>query len=250
MRILIIRHGDPDYEKDSLTQKGWHEAELLADKMEKTDVTAFYVSPLGRAQDTASVTLKRLGRNAKTYHWLREFHAPIYDKKTKKLRGPWDLMPSFFTKEDDLYDVKKWADTEFMKQGRVKQEYRKVSQGLDKVLKAHGYERKDKYYKAVNANKDTIVFFCHFGVECVMLSHLLNISPRMPVAGLLRCSDLGHYTVHRGARKRHSGMALQLIRRYFSSVRRERRARICRAVLRNLRRYVAKTLIKAIKMGL
>lgn len=64
-----------------------------------------------------------------------------------------------------------------MKQGRVKQEYRKVSQGLDKVLKAHGYERKDKYYKAVNANKDTIVFFCHFGVECVMLSHLLNISP-------------------------------------------------------------------------
>ena len=176
MRILIIRHGDPDYEKDSLTQKGWHEAELLADKMEKTDVTAFYVSPLGRAQDTASVTLKRLGRSAKTYHWLREFHAPIYDKKTKKLRGPWDLMPSFFTKEDDLYDVKKWADTEFMKQGRVKQEYRKVSQGLDKVLKAHGYERKDKYYKAVNANKDTIVFFCHFGVECVMLSHLLNIS--------------------------------------------------------------------------
>ena len=177
MRILIIRHGDPDYEKDSLTQKGWHEAELLADKMEKTDVTAFYVSPLGRAQDTASVTLKRLGRSAKTYHWLREFHAPIYDKKTKKPRGPWDLMPSFFTKDDDLYDVKKWADTEFMKQGRVKQEYRKVSQGLDKVLKAHGYERKDKYYKAVNANKDTIVFFCHFGVECVMLSHLLNISP-------------------------------------------------------------------------
>ena len=145
--------------------------------MEKTDVTAFYVSPLGRAQDTASVTLKRLGRSAKTYHWLREFHAPIYDKKTKKLSGPWDLMPSYFTKEDDLYVVKKWADTVFLKQGRVKQEYRKVSQGLDKVLKAHGYERKDKYYKAVNANKDTIVFFCHFGVECVMLSHLLNISP-------------------------------------------------------------------------
>lgn len=44
MRILIIRHGDPDYEKDSLTQKGWHEAELLADKMEKTDVTGFFMS--------------------------------------------------------------------------------------------------------------------------------------------------------------------------------------------------------------
>ena len=232
MRILIIRHGDPDYEKDSLTQKGWHEAELLADKMEKTDVTAFYVSPLGRAQDTASVTLKRLGRSAKTYHWLREFHAPIYDKKTKKLRGPWDLMPSFFTKEDDLYDVKKWADTEFMKQGRVKQEYRKVSQGLDKVLKTHGYERKDKYYKAVNANKDTIVFFCHFGVECVMLSHLLNISPVCLWQGFCAAPT-----------------SVTTLYTDFSSVRRERRARICRAVLRNLRRYVAKALIKAIKWG-
>ena len=37
MRILIIRHGDPDYEHDSLTEKGWREAALLADKLEKAD---------------------------------------------------------------------------------------------------------------------------------------------------------------------------------------------------------------------
>lgn len=30
MRLIIIRHGDPDYERDSLTQKGWREAEPLA----------------------------------------------------------------------------------------------------------------------------------------------------------------------------------------------------------------------------
>jgi probable phosphoglycerate mutase len=29
------------------------------------------------------------------------------------------------------------------------------------------------------ANNDTIVFFCHFGIECVLLSHLLNISPML-----------------------------------------------------------------------
>ena len=28
MRIIFIRHGDPDYEKDSLTEKGWREAAL------------------------------------------------------------------------------------------------------------------------------------------------------------------------------------------------------------------------------
>ncbi|MCI5729625.1 MAG: histidine phosphatase family protein, partial [Clostridia bacterium] len=25
MKLIIIRHGDPDYEKDSLTEKGWRE---------------------------------------------------------------------------------------------------------------------------------------------------------------------------------------------------------------------------------
>ena len=30
MQFLIIRHGDPDYVHDSLTEKGFREAELLA----------------------------------------------------------------------------------------------------------------------------------------------------------------------------------------------------------------------------
>lgn len=175
MRILIIRHGDPDYEKDSLTEKGWREAELLADKMEKLDIKAFYVSPLGRAQDTANVTLKRIGRKAETHKWLREFQAPVFDKG--KLCGPWDLMPSFYTKQDDFYNTEKWYNTDFMKKGRVKAEYDKVNKGFDKILCNHGYERCGKYYKVNAANTDIIVFFCHFGVECVLLSHLLNISP-------------------------------------------------------------------------
>ena len=37
MKLLIVRHGDPDYEKDSLTEKGWREAEYLAEKLEKID---------------------------------------------------------------------------------------------------------------------------------------------------------------------------------------------------------------------
>ena len=33
MRILIIRHGDPDYSIDSLTERGWIEAELLSKRL-------------------------------------------------------------------------------------------------------------------------------------------------------------------------------------------------------------------------
>ncbi len=69
MRLLIVRHGDPDYTIDSLTEKGWREAELLADRMSKEAIDYFYVSPLGRARDTASCTLKKNGRTAEVCPW-------------------------------------------------------------------------------------------------------------------------------------------------------------------------------------
>ena len=59
MRLIIVRHGDPDYSIDSLTEKGWKEVEYLSEKLSKFDVKEFYVSPLGRAKDTASLTLEK-----------------------------------------------------------------------------------------------------------------------------------------------------------------------------------------------
>ena len=70
MNLVIIRHGDPDYEHDTLTEQGWKEAEILSHRMEKMNIRDFYVSPLGRAQDTASRTLKRMNRTATTFDWL------------------------------------------------------------------------------------------------------------------------------------------------------------------------------------
>ena len=67
MKIIFIRHGEPNYEIDSLTEKGWREAELLSKRTAKWNVTDFYCSPLGRAKDTASFTLKNAGREAKFF---------------------------------------------------------------------------------------------------------------------------------------------------------------------------------------
>lgn len=178
MRILIVRHADPDYDIDSLTDTGWKEAELAADYLSKINVKAFYVSPLGRAQDTAGCTLKKMDRQAETYDWLREFDAQINrpdipDGKTIC----WDWLPADMEKDRQNYDSFGWADTDIMRAGNVKEKYEIVCQGLDDVLKKHGYERDGMHYRVVKPNNDTIVFFCHFGVECVLLSHLINVSP-------------------------------------------------------------------------
>ncbi|MFR5295067.1 MAG: hypothetical protein ACLTF6_09940 [Clostridium sp.] len=36
MKLLIVRHADPDYSIDSLTPTGWREAELLSDRLVRT----------------------------------------------------------------------------------------------------------------------------------------------------------------------------------------------------------------------
>ena len=73
MRLLIIRHGDPDYSIDSLTEKGKREVQLLKERLSKLDVKAVYCSPLGRARDTAEPTLKALGKTAEICGWLAAF---------------------------------------------------------------------------------------------------------------------------------------------------------------------------------
>lgn len=181
MRLLIIRHGDPDYAVDSLTEKGWREAELLAERIAGLDVKAFYVSPLGRAKDTASLTLKKMGRTAIECDWLREFPAQIYrpDAEGSKIIA-WDWLPEDWTVDERYFDRKQWCETEVMREGGVKELYRYVTDSFDALLAEHGYVRREGLYLAECPNRDTIVLFCHFGVECVLLSHLMGISP-MPL---------------------------------------------------------------------
>ena len=102
MRLLIARHAEPDYTVDSLTPKGWREAALLADRLEREQIDAFYCSPLGRARDTAKVTLNRTGRQAQTLEWLREFHAPVLHPNAGKVRAPWDFYPAYFAADPDF----------------------------------------------------------------------------------------------------------------------------------------------------
>ncbi len=176
MKLIFIRHGDPNYEKDSLTDKGWREAELLAKRVEEWNVKEFFVSPLGRAQDTARVSLEKIGRKAKTLDWLKEFAVLIDDPMGGKKWIPWDFLPSWWTKQEILYDRDRWALESHLATGSVETEQKKVIRGIDSLLKEYGYVRKERYYEVINPNKDTLVFFCHMGVQLLILSHLLGIA--------------------------------------------------------------------------
>lgn len=155
MNIYIIRHAEPDYEHDSLTEKGWREAELLSHRLSKIRNAFYYTSPLGRARDTASLTLRAVGQEAEVLPWLREFDTgytvpPVYNPKG----FGWDFPPKTWTHEPLYYDPERWLQAPAYRDSGV-----------------------EPVYRAVRPNTENLLLFCHFGVECVLLSRLFDCSP-------------------------------------------------------------------------
>ena len=104
MKLLFIRHGEPDYVHDTLTEKGWREARLLAERIAPLDVKQYYVSPLGRAQDTARPTLERAGRTAVTLEDLVTSDGAPLPAGTYliKVRSAAKAQPAYFNGENTL----------------------------------------------------------------------------------------------------------------------------------------------------
>lgn len=175
MELWIVRHADPDYVHDSITEKGIREAKLLSERLSKVDFSAVYCSPLGRAKKTASYTLEKTNQKAQICDWLQEFRGTV--RKGILKTSCWDRMPSYWTEIDDYYSYDKWVDVKLMKNGNVKKHYDEVCKGIDALLAKHGYVHNGRLFDVECSNSDKIILYCHFGVECVILSHIFHISP-------------------------------------------------------------------------
>lgn len=181
MRLLMIRHGDPDYEHDCLTEKGKREAKLLSQRLVNEKMDHVFVSPMGRAKQTALYTLDKTGHSYQICDWLQEFTPRIHRPDLPdELSIPWDFRAADWMERESFYDRNAWKNDPIMMEGHTGEAYDRIIEELDKLLCAYGYECNGKWYEVKHSNHDTIVFFCHFGVQCVILSHLLNL-PLMPL---------------------------------------------------------------------
>ena len=185
MKLLLIRHADPDYEHDSLTPVGEREAEYLAEYLENREITAFYCSPLGRARCTAEHTLRRMGREAEIHDFLREFEIRIDRDGTGQGKIPWDMLPDVWTAEPSYFDPERWTQVPVMAAADMAREAARVYEGIDGLLARHGYVREGKIYRAQRPNEETIAVFCHFGVTALMLAHILSVSPMVLWHGMV-----------------------------------------------------------------
>jgi broad specificity phosphatase PhoE len=177
MRIIIIRHGDPDNPHQTLTPAGFKEVEALGEYLKDLEYTKVFCSPLPRAKITCNAVLKYHNDEPAILDWLQEFSYKINVPYKKEQNLTWDLYPSYFKNNDNFYlrDEGFLQDPCF-KDTNVKEKYEEVISSFDNILKEYGYERDGHIYKVNKENKDTLVFFCHLGMMSLLTSHLTDIS--------------------------------------------------------------------------
>ncbi len=178
MKITIIRHAEPDYKNNTLTEKGFYEAELLGKYLKNEKIDAMYSSPLPRAKFTADAILK-YNKSVKSYEvfdYLREFNTKV-DISYAKNHIAWDLRPKYLQDNLNLYDINNWHEVSGFDSQAVKEHFLSIKNGLNEIIEKHGYKNRGVYYEAVKPNHDNIVITCHFGLGCFLLSELLHLPP-------------------------------------------------------------------------
>jgi broad specificity phosphatase PhoE len=167
MNIIFIRHGDPDYANDTLTEKGHEEARKLSTFLTNMPIDAIYQSPNGRAKHTCEYTAKIKGIEPLTLEWLREVGIK---------RGElylWNAPGSLFLSGSSLPEYRTCLnDDGEMPEGKT--QFDRVSKGFDEIIAEFGYVKKGYLYQFEVTNNKTIVFFCHHGVIVTLLSYLLH----------------------------------------------------------------------------
>ena len=177
MRILLIRHGEPDYSRDGLTAAGRREAELLSRRLSKYHFRDIFVSPLGRAAETAEYTLRLMGKTAEVLPWLAEFRGRYHDPETGKDRIPWDFTPRFWLAHPELLDPEAWADAPLFSGGTVRAIWDETKEGVDALMARYGFRKQGGIWLCGENNRDTVALFCHFGISMAVLAYLIDVSP-------------------------------------------------------------------------
>ena len=179
MRLLIIRHAEPDYPNNTLTEKGFREAECLAKHIERYHIDEIYCSPMNRALFTAEAIERQIHVPITVMDWMREFSYPFYGKPDGQKSVCWDWLPVDWANDPAYLSTKETMESPAFKESVIPEKYREITGELDALLKDHGYVREGGLYRAVEPNRKTIALVCHFGLESVLLSHILNIPPML-----------------------------------------------------------------------
>ncbi len=176
MRIVLVRHGHPDYVRDCLTPLGHEQAEQAALRLREEGISDIFSSPFGRAFETARHTADLLDLNVKKLDFMREIRWGSADGSEIYHGGhPWDTALYALSLGHSLME-EDWTMEPPFAGNIAMQEAARVAAASDEWLASLGYRREGANYRVIGAHTDrTIALFSHGGSSTALLSRLLNL---------------------------------------------------------------------------
>lgn len=176
MKIILVRHGHPDYVNDCLTPLGHEQAEKAAQRLRDEGISEIYSSPFGRAYETALHTARLLSKDVTKLDFMHEIKWGSSDGKEIYNEGhPWDTSLYAVSLGHSLMD-EEWTRNKPFANNIVFSEIERVAEESDKWFEILGYKREGANYRVIgdDTNK-TIALFSHGGSSSALLSRLLNL---------------------------------------------------------------------------
>jgi len=175
MRLIFVRHGEPNYENDCLTDLGRRQAEAAARRLAGEGIDEIWSSPYGRALETAEISADQLGVGpVRLLDGLRELRWGGRDGREIFAKGhPWTIADTLSQEGWDLTDPA-WRAHPYFVDNLVVDETDRVARATDEWLAGLGYIREGAAYRCAAENHRTVALFAHGGSGAAFFARILN----------------------------------------------------------------------------
>ena len=177
MRLILVRHAEPNYELDCLTELGHKQAKIAAQRLINEGIEEIYSSPMGRARQTAQAFSDASGiKKIEILDFMHEIrYGPENDLYNEEW-SPWAASDKMISKGQELC-TENWREIPVFTGNTATIDVDNVMKNADSLLEKWGYKREGLYYRNIRSNDDqhTIALFSHGGSSTALLSRIFNI---------------------------------------------------------------------------
>ena len=178
MRIIFVRHGDPDYGKDILTPLGHLQAEAAGERLANEKVAKIFSSPRGRAQQTAAHLADKLHypkEDITILPFMTEISWGAIEGEELYLKGhPWYCVDRMIAEGKSIIDGT-WREDDLFKRNKATAICDQLGKDFDLFLTELGLQREGDYYRIGDMKDETILIASHGGSSSAALSHIFNM---------------------------------------------------------------------------
>lgn len=183
MHLYFIRHGDPSYELDCLTEEGKRQADETSEALKSVPFEKLFCSELGRARETASYLAKKINMEAIPVHFTREDiawkHFALYDENRK--HDTWCfVIDKYVQRMIKLGNNPQWYEDELLKDTKMHEGVLEMNKAVDEWLLSLGirHDRETKTYHKVEGvyTPAIVAMVAHGGAGMNFMSSILDLA--------------------------------------------------------------------------